>query len=133
MRIQHVVQAVKGWPDNGNDERQQGARFADAVEHIRWRLWHGQVQRALDLIGDIMAALAAETSPVRATAGKVVKLLRDLETYVAGQAELIIDYAAARLDGSQYRRRRPKAPCNGCFIAEWALIGRCVGRREAHI
>jgi hypothetical protein len=30
---------------------------------------------------------------------KVVKLLRGLETYVAGQAELIIDYAAARLDG----------------------------------
>ena len=29
----------------------------------------------------------------------MVKLLRGLETYVAGQAELIIDYAAARLDG----------------------------------
>jgi hypothetical protein len=99
MRIQHVAQAVKGWPDNGNDDRQQGARFADAVEHVRWRLWHGQVQRALDLIGDTMAALAAVTSPVRATASKVVKLLRGLETYVAGQAELIIDYAAARLDG----------------------------------
>jgi hypothetical protein len=99
MRIQHVAQAVKGWPDNGNDDRQQGARFADAVEHVRWRLWHGQVQRALDLIGDTMAALAAVTSPVRATASKVVKLLRGLETYVAGQAELIIDYAAARLAG----------------------------------
>jgi hypothetical protein len=57
MRVQHVAQAVKGWPDNGNDDRQQGARFADAVEHVRWRLWHGQVQRALDLIGDTMAAL----------------------------------------------------------------------------
>jgi hypothetical protein len=99
MRIQHVAQAVKGWPDNGNDDRQQGARFADAVEHVRWRLWHGQVQRALDLIGETMAALAAVTSPVRATASKVVKLLHGLETYVAGQAERIIDYAAARLDG----------------------------------
>jgi hypothetical protein len=68
------------------------------VENVRWRLWNGQVQRALDLIGDTVAALAAVASPARATAGKVVKLLHGLETYVAGQAELIIDYAAARHD-----------------------------------
>ena len=48
MRIQHVAQAVKGWPGNRNDDCQEGARFADAVEHVRWRLWHGQVQRALE-------------------------------------------------------------------------------------
>ena len=101
MRIQHVAQAVKDWPGNRNDNCQEGARFADAVEHVRWRLWHGQVQRALDLIGDTAEALdavAAVASPASATAGKVVKLLRGLETYVAGQAELIIDYAAARHD-----------------------------------
>ena len=67
MRIQHVAQAVKGWPGNRNDDRQEGARFADAVEHVRWRLWHGQVQRALDLIGDTAEALDAVASPVRAT------------------------------------------------------------------
>ena len=101
MRIQHVAQAVKGWPGSRNDDCQEGARFADAVEHVRWRLWHGQAQRALDLIGDTAEALdavAAVASLARATAGKVVKLLRGLETYVAGQAELIIDYAAARHD-----------------------------------
>ena len=101
MRIQHVAQTIKGWPDNRNEDRQEGARFADAVEHVRWRLWHGQVQRALDLIGDTAAALDAVAdlaSSAGATAGKVLKLLRDLETYVAGQAELIIDYAAARHD-----------------------------------
>jgi hypothetical protein len=47
MRIQHVAQAVKGWPSNRNDDRQEGGRFADAVEHVRWRQWHGQVQRHL--------------------------------------------------------------------------------------
>jgi hypothetical protein len=101
MRIQHVAQAVKSWPDNSNADRQVGARFADAVEHIRWRLWRGQVRRAVNLIGDTVAALdvvAAVASPAGATAGEVVKLLRDLETYVAGQSELIVDYAAARLD-----------------------------------
>jgi hypothetical protein len=101
MRIQHVAQAVKGWPGNTNDDCQEGARFADAVEHVRWRLWHGQVQRVLDLIGDTVAArdaIAAVGSAARATAGKVAALLRGLETYVAGQAAMNIDYAAARHD-----------------------------------
>src|SRR6202453_2724991 len=36
------------------------ARLADLVDqHIRWRLWHGQVQRALDLIGDTLEPLDA--------------------------------------------------------------------------
>jgi hypothetical protein len=99
MRIQHVAQAAKGWPDATDGDRQEGDRLADAVEHIRWRLWHGQVQRALDLIGDTLAALdttAAVSSPATAVAAKVAGLLRGLETYVAGQAALLIDYATAR-------------------------------------
>ena len=99
MRIQHVAQAAKGWPNITDDDRQEGARIADAVEHIRWRLWHGQVRRALDLMSDTLTALdatAAASSPAAAAAGKVAGVLRGLETYVAGQAALIIDYATAR-------------------------------------
>ena len=102
MRIRHVVQAVKSWPEITDEERQEGARLAEAVEHIRWRLWHGQVQRALDLIGDTLAALhavAATASPLAAPAGKVAGVLRGLETYMAGQAALIIDYTTATAEG----------------------------------
>jgi len=78
--------------------------LADVVEtHIRWRLWHGQVQRALDLIGETLSPLEAvahdAASPTVAQAGKVAKLLRGLETYVSGQSGMIIDYATARRCG----------------------------------
>jgi hypothetical protein len=100
MRIQHVAQTVKGWPNSTGRDRQEGARLADVVEqHIRWRLWHGQVARALDLIGDTLGQLdtiAQAKSPVAAMAGKVANALRTLETYVSGQSALIIDYATAR-------------------------------------
>src|SRR5271165_2837029 len=100
MRIQHVAQTIKGWPDATAEDRQEGARLADTVnQHIRWRLWHGQVQRALDLIGDTLGpleAMAKGASPLSATAGKVADVLRTLETYVSVQSELIIDYATAR-------------------------------------
>jgi hypothetical protein len=99
MRIQHVAQSATGWLAATLDERVQSARLADTVEHIRWRLWHGQVQRALDLIADTLVMLdaMAETAlPIAATAGKAAGVLRSLETYVSGQSKLIIDYATAR-------------------------------------
>jgi hypothetical protein len=104
MRIHHVTQAVKGWPDDTAENRAEGARLTDVVEaHIRWRLWHGQVQRALDLIGDTLGPLEAMAndvaSPIAVQAGKVAKLLRGLETYVSGQSGIIIDYATARRCG----------------------------------
>jgi hypothetical protein len=123
MRIQHVAQAVKGWPDNNNGEHREGSRLADAVEHIRWRLWHGQVQRALDLIGDTVTALAAVASSCT-TASKVIYLLHNLETYVAGQAELIIDYAAARHDDE------PISTASTESTVQWLLHRRMGGKQQ---
>ena len=99
MRIHHAAQAAKGWRADTPGERGDGARLADAVERIRWRLWHGQVERALDLIGETLARLDAMTEAAPVAAAKVAALLRGLETYVSGQADLIIDYARARRIG----------------------------------
>ena len=94
MRIQHVAQCVKGWPDTTADERQNGADLADIVEHIRWRLWHGQVRRALDLVGETLLSLNAMAEMNSATAraaSKVAQALGALGTYGAGLSHLIID------------------------------------------
>ena len=99
MRIQHVTQTVKGWPDATAEDRQEGARLADIVdEPFRWRLWHAQVQRSLDLIGDTLERLDAigrGESRAAAPAAKLAGVLRSLETYGSGQSDLIIDYATA--------------------------------------
>jgi hypothetical protein len=110
-------------------------RFAEAVEHVRSRLWHGPVQRALELIGDIVAALdaiAAVASPPGGAAGKVAKLLQfcaALRRYVTGRSEPIIDYAATRHDGGatastestvQWLLHRRMGAHHGC-------AGRCGG------
>ena len=60
MRIQHAAQCANGWPDTTVRDRRDGARFADAVEHIRWRLWHGQTGRALRLIQLTLTAVKAK-------------------------------------------------------------------------
>src|SRR3712207_6039354 len=99
MRIRHAAQAVKGWPADTPGDRGEGARLADAVERIRWRLWHGRVQRARALIGETLTWLEGMAEAAPAAAAKVAALLRGLETYVSGHAELIIDYAKGRRDG----------------------------------
>ena len=99
MRVQHVAQAATSWPDTTETDRQAGARLTETIERIRWRLWHGQVKRALDLIAEtvvIVDATADDKSPMAAAARKVAPLLGDLETFVSGQADIIIDYATAR-------------------------------------
>jgi hypothetical protein len=117
MRVQHVAQTAKGWPAASAGDRQVGAFLADTIERIRWRLWHGQVKRAPDLIGETLVMLEAEVeaaSPVAAPAHKVARVLRDLETYVSGQSELIIDMRLPDVVMNRSRRRLPRARCNGC-------------------
>jgi hypothetical protein len=57
------------------------------------------VKRALDLISNTLEtldAMATRASPAAASAARLAGVLRSLETYVFGQSDLIIDYAAAR-------------------------------------
>jgi len=99
MRIQHVAQAVKSWPNAASEDCEAATRLSETIERIRWRLWHGQVGRGLALIGETMAtlkAMAETTSPAAAAALKVARLLGELETYVCGRSDIIIDYATAR-------------------------------------
>jgi hypothetical protein len=66
MRIQHVTQAARSWPDTSADDRGAGPRLTETIKRIRWRLWHRQVGRSLELIGETMEKLVATaetTSP----------------------------------------------------------------------
>ncbi|MBV8520968.1 MAG: hypothetical protein JOY71_02360 [Acetobacteraceae bacterium] len=55
------------------------------IECIRWRLWHGQVQRALDLIGDTIEELGRHQFRLTAAyCERLMRLLQDLEIYVSG-------------------------------------------------
>jgi hypothetical protein len=126
MRVQHAAQCAGGWPDGTVSARRDGARFADAVEHIRWRLWHGQTGRALHLIQRTLSAVKAKakgkTTAAR-SAAKLVKALLALERYVSGLADLIIDYASARLDNEPFST----SPTEGAV--QW-LLHRRMGAQQ---
>ena len=104
MRIQHVDQAAKSWPDVCADDRQTGADLVELIDRIRWRLWHGQVARGLDLIGETLGTLGGVANGKKLAAlaaRKVARLLGNLESYICGQSDIIIDYATARHQDEQ--------------------------------
>src|ERR1700759_181158 len=82
MRVQHAAQCASGWAGARRAAKcaggggaatvrgpRAGARFADAVDPIRWRLWHGQTARALRLIQRTLAAVEAKAQG-KTAAGK---------------------------------------------------------------
>jgi hypothetical protein len=125
MRIQHVAQAAKSWPDASADDRKTAASLSETIERIRWRLWHGQVGRGLDLIGETKATLeATAASPGTSVALKVARLLGELETYVCGQSDIIIDYATAR------RREEPISTAVTESTVQWLLHRRMNAQQQ---
>ena len=120
------AQCAGGWPANTVSDCRNGAQFTDAVEHIRWRLWHGQTRRALCLIHDTLASVQVKEEGKTAasrSAAKLAKALMALETYVSGLADLIIDYASARLDDEPFST----SPTEGAV--QW-LLHRRMGARQ---
>jgi hypothetical protein len=118
MRIQHVAQAAMGWPDTAAEDRKTGASVAETIERIKWRLWHGRVRRGLDLIAETMATLdvTAKTAlPATSAALKVTRLPGELETYVCGQSDIIIDYATVR------RREEPTSTAVTESTVQWLV------------
>ena len=104
------------WPDGSAGDCEAGTRLAETIEQIRWRVWHGLVQRRLDLIGETKATLeaTAETTwPATSAALKVARLLSDLETYVCGQFDIIINDATAQ------RRNEPISTAITGSTVQW--------------
>jgi hypothetical protein len=125
MRIQHVAQAAMGWPDAS--AAKAGTSLAERIERIRWRLWHGQVRRGLDLIAETVAMLeatAGTASSARSAVLGVTPLLGELETCVCGQSDIIIDYASAR------RREEPISTAVTESAVQWLVHRRMNARQQ---
>jgi hypothetical protein len=112
---------ARSWPNVFAEDRRTGADLVEIIDRIRWRLWRGQVARSLDLIGDTLVRLDGFVNAqgsAAVAARKVARLLRDLETYICGQSDIIIDYATHGAKTSRFRRQSQRVPCSGSCTGE---------------
>jgi len=94
MRLTVLLQAAKGLPEKaGADGETYDLRqpVLDALESIKWYLWHGNVFQALQHLEDLEMDLAAlESRDERA--GKPLKAVAEFHTYIENNGLFIPNY-----------------------------------------
>jgi hypothetical protein len=94
MRLTVMSRVAKGVREA--DQPDLSADLEEMLEHLKWNLWHGKVDRALEITDEIAYALDVEGgSPEHR---KLLKAVRAFETYVRNNRALIPDY------GQRYRQ-----------------------------
>jgi hypothetical protein len=91
--ISRMAQDVlaEGYPDLSTD-------LEEILEHLKWNLWHGKVDRALEITDELVYALDVENgSPEHR---KLLKAVRAFEAYVMNNRPFIPNY------GERYRNRQ---------------------------
>jgi hypothetical protein len=84
---------------HADDQPELSGNLAEMLEHLKWNLWHGKVDRALEILDELAYALGVEDgSPEHR---KLLKAVNAFETYVANHRAFIPNY------GERYRQKKP--------------------------
>ena len=98
MRIEQLSQTARGVRDNNAGTTKE--EILHQLERVKWFLWHGNVTDA----GETLSALIDEVDsargedkeagrPVHAVLKKLSRALDEFDTYIAGNANAIVNYA----------------------------------------
>jgi hypothetical protein len=94
MRLTGMSRMAKGVREA--DQPDLSADLEEMLEHLKWNLWHGKVDRALEITDELAYALDVENgSPEHR---KLLKAVRAFETYLTNNRALIPNY------GERYRQ-----------------------------
>jgi len=94
MRITGMTRLAKGVQAKGYPEL--SADLEHMLEHLKWNLWHGKVDRALEILDELTYALDVEGgSPEHR---KLLKAVRAFEAYVTSNRTALPNY------GERYRQ-----------------------------
>jgi hypothetical protein len=94
MRLTTMSRMAQGV--RAEDYPDLSADLEEMLEHLKWNLWHGKVDRALEITGELAYALDVENgSPEHR---KLLKAVRAFETYVTNNRAFVPNY------GERYRQ-----------------------------
>jgi hypothetical protein len=94
--LQQIADHIVRWRDAGNSEMAQ----VDAnVRSLKWKLWHGQTDRALDQLETMTSEFAKLRERGNLSATRLLHLAHPLLTYVRSNKSAIINYGARYRSG----------------------------------
>jgi hypothetical protein len=94
MRLTVMSRMAKGVREA--DQPELSADLEEMLEHLKWNLWHGKVDRALEIMDELAYSLDVEDgSPEHR---KLLKAVRSCETYITRNRAFVPNY------GERYRQ-----------------------------
>ena len=98
MGLQHLRQAAQGLPARDQAQKKAKVVIVEAVERLRWRLWHGKVKDArgtIDRVRSVMRAYHDERAQWRkhSAARQFWAPLLGFDGYLTGQSSWLVNYA----------------------------------------
>ena len=94
--LQQIADHIVRWRDAGNSEM---ARVDTNVRSLKWKLWHGQTDRALDQLETMTSEFAKLRERGNLSATRLLHLAHPLLTYVRSNKSAIINYGARYRSG----------------------------------
>jgi hypothetical protein len=89
--LQQIADHVVGWDDTANSEM---ANVDADVRSLKWKLWHGQTNRALDQLETMTSDFAKLRERGNLSATRLLHLADPLLTYVRSNKSAIVNYGA---------------------------------------
>jgi hypothetical protein len=94
--LQQFADHIVRWRDAGNSEM---AHVDADVRSLKWKLWHGQTDRALDQLETMTSDLAKLRERGNLSATRLLHLAHPFMTYVRSNKGAIINYGASYRSG----------------------------------
>ena len=104
MNLQHLRQAAQGLPTRDQAQGTAKAVIIEAIERLRWRLWHGKAKDArvtIDCSRGVMRAYRDQRAQWRkhGAARQFWAALLGFDGYLRGQSAWLVNYAARHRAG----------------------------------
>ena len=94
--LQQVADHIARWRDEWTNET---VILDEEIRGLKWKLWHGQVDRAMQQLEELIVAMALLRDQGDVGAGRIWQLAQPFLTYVRLNKDAIIDYGARYRSG----------------------------------
>ena len=99
MKIQPLQQMADHIVRTGASRSVHAISIDDDIRSVKWKLWHGQTDRATDRLEKVMAVLTIQSSHAEASAKRLRDLAQPLLTYIRSNRGAIVNYGARYRSG----------------------------------
>ena len=99
MKVQPLQQVADHLDRTRASGNGRAILIGDEIRSVKWKLWHGQTDRAIDRLEKIVADLTIQRSHADATDKRLLDLVQPLLTYVRSNQNAIVNYGARYRSG----------------------------------